>query len=227
MTMDERVTAMNKTQALIAGALLLAFAPAVLAQGKGAASASKKLYCWNDNGRKVCGDALPASAVNNERTEISAKSGMTTARVGRALTAEERVAAAEQARAEALAEAEAAARVRRERAMADSYATESELRRAYENRMLLLEETVKASELGIQGLRQSLVSLLRRASEAELTGKRVGGALSGNIRNQHLELLRQQTLLTQQRQERLEVEGEFQAAVERYRELKSAGSENG
>ena len=34
----------------------------------------KKLYCWNEGGRKVCGDALPANAVDSARTEISAKS---------------------------------------------------------------------------------------------------------------------------------------------------------
>ncbi|GAB3345764.1 hypothetical protein [Marilutibacter aestuarii] len=212
---------MNKAHALIAGTVLLALAPGLLAaQGK-SAGGNKKLYCWNENGRKVCGDALPASAVDSERTEISASSGMTTGRLGRALTAEERAAAAEAARQQALADAEAAALLRREKAMAESYATENELRRAYENRIVLLDETVKASELGIAGLRQSLVHLLRQAGEIELKGKPVGKAVADTIQGQHQELLRQQDMLTQQRNERVEVEGEFQAALERYRELKN------
>lgn len=204
---------------LTAGALLLATAPA-LAQGKGAATGSKKLYCWEENGRKVCSDALPASAVDSARTEINAKSGMTTATLGRALTADERAAAAERERAQQLAEAKLAARARREKAMAESYATEEDLRRAYQHRIVLLDETVKASELGIQGLRQSLLTLLRRASETELAGKPVAKALAGNIQGQHQELLRQQDMLAQQRLERVEVEGEFEAALTRYRELK-------
>lgn len=207
---------------LVAGVLLLAAAPAAAAaaQSKGSAGASKKLYCWQENGRKVCGDALPANAVDSARTEISATSGMTTATIGRALTEEERAVAAEQERARALADARQAAQARREKAMAESYATEEDLRRAYRNRIVLLDETVKASELGIQGLRQSLVTLLRRASETELAGKPVEQALAGNIHGQHQELLRRQDMLSQQQQERADVEGEFQAALERYRELK-------
>ena len=39
---------------------------------RGPAVAQKKLYCWNENGKKVCGDALPAEASDSARTEISA-----------------------------------------------------------------------------------------------------------------------------------------------------------
>ena len=60
---------------------------AVIAQTKPAqGAAGKKIYCWDEGGRRVCGDALPASAVDRARTEISAKSGMATGQVGRALT---------------------------------------------------------------------------------------------------------------------------------------------
>ena len=61
---------------LLATTLLLALASGADAQDKG-----KKLYCWNENGRKVCGDALPATAVDSARTEISAKSGLPTGRL--------------------------------------------------------------------------------------------------------------------------------------------------
>ncbi|MCF7222804.1 hypothetical protein [Marilutibacter chinensis] len=220
-TIRRRIRDARALPAIAAGALLLAAAP-VAAQSKGGAGGNKKLYCWEESGRKVCGDALPASAVDSARTEISVNSGMTTATVGRALTQEERAAAAEQERAHQLAEARLAAQARREKAMAESYATENDLRRAYQNRIVLLDETVKASELGIQGLRQSLVTLLRRASETELAGKPVDKALAGNIQGQHQELLRQQDMLTQQEQERRDVEGEFEAALARYRELKGA-----
>lgn len=226
--MDEQGPAMNPHReskawalAITAGALLLASTPAALAQKRGTDGAAKKLYCWDDNGRRVCGDALPAEAVDSARTEINARSGMTTAIVGRALTAEERIAAEEAERANAVTTAREAARLRRERAMAESYATETDLRRAYQNRIVLLDESVKASELGIAGLRQSLLVLLRRAGETELAGKPVGTALAGNIRGQHLQLLRQQAMLTQQQQERLDVEDELAAALERYRELKA------
>src|SRR5687768_7005461 len=55
---------------------------------------SKKLYCWNQGGQRVCSDALPPEAVNQARDEFNAKSGLRSGVVGRALSAEERAAAA-------------------------------------------------------------------------------------------------------------------------------------
>ena len=36
-----------------------------------AQSVQKKVYCWNENGRKICSDALPVAAANAARTEIA------------------------------------------------------------------------------------------------------------------------------------------------------------
>jgi hypothetical protein len=51
----------------------------------------KKLYCWDEGGKRVCSDALPASAVGRQRTEFDPKTGTAVNRIGRELTAEERV----------------------------------------------------------------------------------------------------------------------------------------
>lgn len=200
---------------LLTTALLLA-----LASGAGAQDKVKKLYCWNENGRKVCGDALPAEAAGSSRTEFNAKSGLKSGEVARALTAEERAAAAAaEAEAARLAETETA-RQRRELAMVESYTTEADLRRAFQERVDLLDETVKASRLGVGNLRQSLLGLLRQAGEMELAGKPVPPNVTGNIANQHRELRRQQAILFAQQRERATLGGEFDEAVARYRELK-------
>jgi len=208
---------MNKIHPLLASALLLALAPVIAgAQDAG----KKKLYCWNENGRKVCGDALPATAVDSARTEISAKSGLATGQVARSLSAEERASAALRAEAERQTEFAAQAARMRERAMIESYANENDLRRAFGERMALLDGTIKASQLSVGGLRQSLLSLLRQAGEAELTGKPVSSPLANNIRVQHAELMRQQGMLIQQQRDRGEIDAELAHAVKRYRELK-------
>jgi len=185
------------------------------------ANTGKKLYCWTDaGGHKICGDALPAEAADRARTEISAKSGMRTGEVARALSAEERAAAAtaaEQAEAQAAAEA---ARQRRDLAMVESYATEADLRRAYGERISLLDSTIMASQLGVANLRLSLTSLLDQASDLELAGKPVPGPLLGTVRGQHAELQKQQRILVQQQQDRGALDGEFTDAVARYRALK-------
>lgn len=215
---------MNPTHRLLAATLLLVLASPALAQQGGAA---KKLYCWDESGRKVCGDALPASAVDSARTEINAKSGLATGRVARAPSAEERAAAAAQAWIDAENAAAAAAAMRRDLAMVESYNNETELRRVFEHRITLLDATVDASQLGVAGLRESLVGLLRRAGETELAGRPVPPVLAERIGGQRQALRRQQALLMQQRLDRESVDQELAAALERYRALKRPALDNG
>ena len=123
----------------IASALLiLAFASTAVAQQKG----GKKLYCWDQGGQRVCGDALPPGATDLARTEISAKSGHTTGTVQRALTTAERAAAASAQAQATVAATDEAIRKRRDMAMVESYATEADLRRAYGERIALLDDAL-------------------------------------------------------------------------------------
>lgn len=214
---------MNMTVTTLATALLMALLPAA-ASAQNRQPGQKKLYCWNENGAKVCGDALPASAADSARVEISGRSGMPTKRVARALSPEERSQAAAQQRIDSQNAATAAAAQRRDMAMVESYATEAELLRAFQHRITLLDETVKASRFSIAGIRQSLVSLLKRASEAELYGKPVDTALAGDIHQQHQALRRQEQLLGQQYQDRDHVSDELAAALARYRAMKQPAS---
>lgn len=200
----------------LACVLLLATATAA-AQDK----AAKKIYCWEEDGHKVCGDALPADAVDAARTEISARTGIAVRSLERAPTDEERAAATD-ARKQAArdAEAEAAAK-RRDLAMVESYATEDDLRRAYGERITLVEESLKTSRLGLVNLRQSLLSLLRQAADLELQSKPVRKALGDNIQRQHGDLLRQQAILEQQARDRASLGSDLEQALERYRSLKT------
>ncbi len=187
----------------------------------GSASAQKKLYCWTEGGRKVCGDALPAEAANSARVEISPKSGLPTRRVERALTDQERAAAAiaaGQARMQADAEA---IRQRRDLAMVESYMTEADLLRAYGERTSLVEESIKTSQLSLVNLRLSLLSLLRQAGDHELANEGVPKPLNEKIQRQHEELLRQQVILADQQREGSTLNQELQDAVQRYRALKT------
>lgn len=200
---------------------LLLAPPAALAQRNDA----RRLYCWEENGRKACGDALPASAVDSARTEISATTGMRRAEVGRALTAEERAAAEREARqAAAEAEAEAAAR-RRDIAMIESYNTEADLQRAYDNRIVLIDESIKTSQMGMANLRTSLLAQLRQAAELELHGRPVNQPLTASIRSQHGDLMRQKTILEQQLRERDALGADLDDALERYRRLRGGDAQ--
>lgn len=195
---------------------------ALLALACGAQAQEKKLYCWDDaNGNRVCGDTLPPGATDLARTELDARSGRAEGTVERALTAEERVAAeaaAEQAAKEAAAEA---ARKRRDLAMVESYDTEEGLRRAYGDRIELVDEGIKASLLGEAALRHSLVTLLDQANALELAGKAVPDKLLEAVRSRQAELQQQQRILAGQRTERATLETDMADAIARYRALKN------
>lgn len=206
-----------KTLYCITG-FLLAMLPLAAAAQK--ASTDRKLYCWDENGVQVCGDTLPADAVDRARTEINAASGNRTGQVPRALTGEERTAAALAARAAAEAETVEAERHRRDLAMVESYATEDDLRRAYGERITLVEESLKTSDLSLANLRQSLLSLLRQAAERELLAQPVGKALAAGIQAQHGDLVRQQAIMERQLADRSSLGSDLDGALERYRAMK-------
>ena len=189
------------------------------------AEKGKKLYCWNEHGHKVCGDALPPEAAESARTEISEKSGLQTGQVARALTAEERAAAASAGEQERLAADAEAARRRRDMAMVESYDTEAALRHAYGERINLIESSLKTSQLDEANLRQSLVGLLGHAGDLELSGKPVPPALVANVQNQHAQLAQLLRIAEQQRQDRKALDGELNDAVARYRALKRPTAE--
>ncbi|MGY3266623.1 hypothetical protein [Lysobacter sp. HA35] len=195
---------------------LLAVVPALHAQS----APAKKLYCWNEGGRKVCGDALPSSAVDAARTEFNAKSGMAMTTLDRALTPDEQAAAAAQAKAQADAAAAAEAEHRRLMAMIETFATEADLRKAFGERVSLNADAMKTARMGIDGLRQGLVSRLQRAGELELNKKPVPKMLRDEIHTQHGQLMAQQSALTTLQSQATTLQAQLDEAVARYRELK-------
>ncbi|MBE2210914.1 MAG: hypothetical protein IAE66_04845 [Xanthomonadaceae bacterium] len=196
---------------------LAVLAAPVIAQTQGATT--KKLYCWDEGGRRVCGDALPTSAVNSARTEIS-KTGMPGAHIDRALTPEERAAqAAQQAQVQALADA-AAAEARSNNALAESYESEDALRRAFNIRYELVDEGMKTSRLAIQNQRQALLQMLQAAADVEMKNGKVPARLAQNVMTQRASVVDAVESYRIQQQERVELDGKLEDALVRYRKAK-------
>ena len=202
---------------LVVLSVALATSPA-FAQKQG--DATKKLYCWNEGGRRVCGDALPASAVNSARTEISGKTGLPGAHIDRALTAEERAAQAA-AQAEAKAEADVvAAEARSNAALAASYDTETDLRNAFKISYELVDEGIKTTKLGIQNQRRALLTMLQAAAEAEMKGGKVPAKLAQNVLTQRASVVDAQESYRIQLEERAMLDEKLDDALARYRKAK-------
>lgn len=194
---------------------------ALAAPGASSAQApAKKLYCWEEKGTRVCGDALPAEAVDKARVEFNASSGMRTGEVQRAMTEEERANAAADAERQRADAAAAETRKRTERAMLTSYATEADLRRVFDERIALLDNSVDTAKYNIAGLREGLVTLLQGAAEKELAGHKVKPETDADIRKRHTELLRLQRLQADFERRRKELDGEIAETMQRYREIK-------
>ncbi len=197
-----------------------------LAMAQGKAPVAKKLYCWNENGQRVCSDALPPEAVNQARQEISMSSGMQTGEVQRAMTDEERAAAAVEAAQRDADMAAEETRRRTDRAMLMSYRSEEDLRRVFNERTAIVDNNVRTARYNVASLREGLVSLLQTAGDRELSGQPVTGEMTQNIRNRHTDLLRQMQLQASFERQRLELDDEIVDILRRYREMKATSDGN-
>lgn len=206
---------MSITRSLMLAALFAAL-PAV-AQDK---PAERKLYCWDEGGRKVCGDALPASAVNSARTEISSRTGMPAARLGRMLSPSEQAEAAAQEAARRQEAERIAAQKRSDTALAESYDSEDALRHAFKVRYELVDESLKTSEMTINTQRRRLLQLMRSAADLELEGKPVNEKLSQDIQAQRAALVDAMHMQQQQQAERSLLDSQQQEALDRWRKAR-------
>lgn len=195
---------------------------------------AQKLYRWTDkDGKAHYSDTLPAEAIDAARAELSKSTGSTLSVVARALTDAERAqqAAAAQAAAERAKQEEEA--LERDRALLASYPSESELQRAYTERLLLLDESVKSAQVGIDGQHDSLDATLAYATDLELAGRPIDARTLANLRELHQQLLQQQEQLSRREAERIALKAEFEQTLARYRELRDhpppglRGSEGG
>ena len=211
--MHPRPPPCRPTPRLLAAALAFGVVSLAGAQPK---PPDKKLYCWDEGGRRICSDTLPASAGGRQRTEFDQITGTATRRVGREMTPEERARAAVEDEARKVDEQ----RKRREMAMVVSYETEEDLKRAFRERFDLVEESLKGSELALVNLHKSLINLLRQANELELQSKPVNKPMREKIREQHAELQALRAMKQRQLSERDAVNSDFEQALSRYRALK-------
>ncbi len=206
--------------------LSLAILAALVASGLAAAqqkTGAAKLYRWVDKEGKVHFDqALPPEAVQQARTEFSTNSGRTLGTIDRALTPEERAAQAAAAQAAVEANAAAVEQKRQEDIMMASYETENDLRRAYGERIALLQMSLESTDISIKSLRENLATVLSQASDTELDGRRVLDDRAKTIRELHAEKTSQTALQAARRADLTALNAEFARMLTRYRELRGA-----
>ncbi len=201
----------------IGGACMLA----ALAQAQDVAA--PKLYRWvGADGKAHYSDTLPPEALNKARDEISVNSGMTLKKVDRALTGEEKAAVDAKVAADAKVAKAMEDAKQNDTVLLASYPTARELRRAYDERTILQNETVKATRVGMQSQQQSLSTMLSAASNRELNGKPVDAKLAESILTTRQQLHDQQTLLVQHIAQGAALQAEYQSMLQRWTKLRNA-----
>ncbi|WP_045739035.1 hypothetical protein [Xanthomonas sp. MUS 060] len=203
-------------------ALLTLFALSASAQQQ-TQTHPKKLYCWNQNGQRMCSDALPPEAVNQARDEFNATSGMRSAEVGRALSNEERATAAADAAQQRADQAALETRKRTDQAMLLSFQTEDELRRVFSERAGIVDNNIQTSRYNLDSLRQGLVEVLANVGAQELAGHTVAHNLAEDVQRRHRALVQQMRIQEDLEQQRLSLDEEIKDTVQRYRAAKGNG----
>jgi hypothetical protein len=104
--------------------------------------------------------------------------------------------------------------------MLASYQSENELRRVFNERTSIVDNSIRTSRYNVVSLREGLVSLLQTASDQELSGKPVAPKVAASISVRHNELMRQRQLQASFERQRVELDAEIADILRRYRELK-------
>ncbi|MCB1635879.1 MAG: DUF4124 domain-containing protein [Xanthomonadales bacterium] len=183
------------------------------------AVSAAKLYKWVDeNGNVHYSDQVPPSQAKQAREELNDQ-GVTVKQVDRALTADELAARRAEEKAAADAAAAIAAERERDRTLLDSYASEEDITRSYNQRVDLLDQTIEARKVEI-GLREkNLADLVARAADTERSGRAVPEVLQKMIKDERTEIERQRGDIKKRESERVQAEKDYKVDIGRYREV--------
>lgn len=199
--------------------ILLIAAPIALLQS----AAAPKLYHWvSADGKDHYSDVLPPEALSQARQEISAKNGATIGQVDRAMTPEERAAAAAKAIVDAKAAEDAEKTRQGDQALLASYPNESDLQRHFDQQIAQQTETLKSIRVGMESQQQSLSSLLIDASNHELAGRPVPAKLADSITTTRKQVITQQASLTLHEAQSMNLRQGNAAMIAHYRSLRTA-----
>lgn len=202
--------------ALTAGVAVLLSAPVALAQS--GVEKVGNMYKWKDkDGNVHFSDQIPPEAAGYAREKFN-EQGVAVEQVDRALTPEEQKAKEDAAR-KAEEEAKAAeARRKADEALLNSYASEEDLTRAYNQRMDLLAQTIEARKVEIGAREQSLSKLVAQAAEMERGGRAVSDTLKQMITAERAEIDRQKKFLVEKEGEKTVAKTDYEHDVAKYRE---------
>lgn len=182
-------------------------------------AAKKRVVCWvEEDGRKSCGDAVPAKYSSRERTILDEK-GRVVRVIPAALTAEQLAAKEAAAKEAEVAKAAAEKQDAYDRALTATYFRPQDLAALRDDRLATLDtsievtgEAVKRDEASLEGLRKRL--------PAPDSKDKAPSALLNKIANFETSLADNRRALTEMRQKRDALCTTFDRDIRRFQEMK-------
>lgn len=196
---------------------------AVAASGSACAAGSgdHNRFKWHDAaGNLHYSDALPPDAAKFGYDVVNPQ-GLVVKHVERAKTAAE-LSAAKTALAKTQAEQNAAdAHTRADQQLLSGFPAESDLKRAQQQKLEMLDQQVVAAQISLRSQEQLLADLLNRAAEAERAGKALPDAQAAQLAKARKQVDAQRLTLDHRQADRDNAGAQFEAETTRYRDLKS------
>jgi Domain of unknown function (DUF4124) len=185
-----------------------------------AAENSRVRYKWRDEGGNLhFADSVPPEAVRLGYEVVNAQ-GLVVRRVERAKTEEELAAA----KADAALKADAQRKVdeveRNDTQMLAAYPSEEDLRKSIQAQIVLIQQNIQATEVGIASQEKSLAERLVHAAELERNGKPVPANVQKQINDLRTGLTEQNAFLERRKSDHAAMEKQLVDDIEHYRTVK-------
>lgn len=177
-----------------------------------------KTYKWVDeNGKVHFSDRVPPEAAKQAREEVNSE-GVTVRQIERQKTPEEVAAERKLAQEAAAAQRRADEERRAHLALVNSYASETDLVRNYEQNMELIEQQIISTNADIDVRQKNLDQLVARAAQSEQAGRPVEDVIAKLIKSEQAEIAKQKAFLESKEKDKVAAKSDFDARLAKYRE---------
>lgn len=187
---------------------------------------AKRIFCWEEQGRKICGDALPAHVTTDQqRQEINPQTGTSKTVAPTATTAPSALAGAsgstEQAEATTLPDmsAEEATRVQ---ALVQAYESEGELLKSFEEEKRVSEQSLKDLLTQEKAAHGMLVQHLKTLSEKELMRQTIAKGEHEELMNLRQSLVQIRNMKKKEQEKQKNMSQNQARLLELYKQVKSS-----
>ena len=204
------------TLPLLAVSLLISMSAVVADDKKG----PRIKKCQDAAGKWHYGDRADDLCAQSKVIELD-RQGIKRKEISAPLTESELKAHAEKQVEEEKAKKLAAEQQRRDEIMLSTYAVEADITLTRDRKLSDIDTQIRSSEQTLKSLQNSLKRLKTQAADEQRGGKPVSAQTAKTIANNEAQIAKHESSIKKMEQDKEAVRIQFQAEVERFRELKS------